>query len=345
MTRQPKSFDIPKDLKQKLDGQDNINKARIIDHPEVIIEDDPFDAVEKEVLQVTKVKKKSRWGALFWGALSALLSLSFALWVERLIRQLFQQAPWLGWVGLVLAGLVILLLLGFLINEIRAILRERKIEKLRNEAIECLSVNHEQKAKYIFHQILSLYQSNITKETIRKLKKHDDDILEADDRLALVEKTFLSSIDVRVKGLIAQSAKQVSVVTAVSPRAFIDIIFVFYSISRLLRQISALYGGRPGFFGFWRLFRLALVHLALTTGIAVGDSIAQDILGAGLAARLSSKLGEGILNGALTARFGLAAMSVCRPLPFIREPMPKFSDVAGELFSKKNKDGKPDGGE
>ena len=55
---------------------------------------------------------------------------------------------------------------------------------------------------------------------------------------------------------------------------------------------------------------------------------------AGLAARISAKLGEGVLNGLMTARFGLAALAVCRPLPFIREEPPKIGDVAGELVRR-----------
>ncbi len=53
--------------------------------------------------------------------------------------------------------------------------------------------------------------------------------------------------------------------------------------------------------------------------MAVGESVMQQVLGLGIAARVSAKLGEGVLNGLMTARFGLAALNVCRPLPFVRE--------------------------
>ncbi|RYY07256.1 MAG: DUF697 domain-containing protein, partial [Alphaproteobacteria bacterium] len=92
------------------------------------------------------------------------------------------------------------------------------------------------------------------------------------------------------------------------------------------------YGGRPGFLGFLRLARAAFAHLTVTGGMAVGESMIQQVLGLGIAARVSAKLGEGVLNGLMTARFGLAAMAVCRPLPFVREAPPRLSDVAGELL-------------
>jgi putative membrane protein len=133
--------------------------------------------------------------------------------------------------------------------------------------------------------------------------------------------------------LIAATATQVSVVTALSPRAIVDVAFVVFAAARLLRRIARIYGSRPGLFGFLRLARAAFNHLAVTGGVAVGDSLMQQVLGLGLAARISAKLGEGVLNGLMTARFGLAALEVCRPLPFIRETPPRLADVAGEIIS------------
>ncbi|MET0427995.1 MAG: DUF697 domain-containing protein, partial [Microvirga sp.] len=110
--------------------------------------------------------------------------------------------------------------------------------------------------------------------------------------------------------------------------------FVVFAAVRLLRTLAGIYGGRPGLFGFLRLAKAAFNHLAVTGGMAVGDGLMQQVLGLGLAARISAKLGEGVLNGLMTARFGLAALAVCRPLPFIKEEMPRIGDVAGELVSR-----------
>ncbi len=59
----------------------------------------------------------------------------------------------------------------------------------------------------------------------------------------------------------------------------------------------------------------------------------QQVVGQGLAARISAKLGEGVLNGLLTARIGLAALAVCRPMPFVEAAPPTLGDVAGDLGS------------
>jgi putative membrane protein len=57
----------------------------------------------------------------------------------------------------------------------------------------------------------------------------------------------------------------------------------------------------------------------------------QQIVGHGIAAKLSARLGEGVVNGLLTARIGIAAIEVCRPLPFIAGRPPRIGDVLAEL--------------
>ncbi len=81
-----------------------------------------------------------------------------------------------------------------------------------------------------------------------------------------------------------------------------------------------------------RLFRRVIGHLAVTGGVALTDGVLSQIVGAGLAARLSAKLGEGILNGVLTARIGLAAAELCRPLPYLALEPPRLSDIAAGLM-------------
>jgi putative membrane protein len=116
-----------------------------------------------------------------------------------------------------------------------------------------------------------------------------------------------------------------------SPRAVIDLLFVGAEILRLIRRLATLYGGRPGAIGFYRLARATIGHLAVTGGIAAGDSIVQQILGHGVAARLSARLGEGVVNGMLTARVGIAAIEVCRPLPYLNGAPPRLADVLAML--------------
>jgi putative membrane protein len=65
----------------------------------------------------------------------------------------------------------------------------------------------------------------------------------------------------------------------------------------------------------------------------------QQIVGHGLAARLSAKLGEGVVNGMMTARIGIAAMETARPLPFAAVETPgngRFPVAALTRFASAN---------
>jgi putative membrane protein len=255
--------------------------------------------------------------------------------LERLIADLFAIAPWLGWLAFGLAVLAAIAFLAIIAREAGGVLRERRIEHLRQAAFDALAVKDHEGAKRVVADLAALYRGRHQMAGARgRLSGLAAEIIDADDRLAIAERELLVTLDVQAKRAIAGAAKQVSLVTAVSPRAIVDVAFVLFAAVRLLRQISRIYGGRPGFLGFLRLARAAFSHLAVTGGVAVGDSIVQQVLGLGLAARLSAKLGEGVLNGLMTARFGLAALAVCRPLPFVREEPPKLADVAGELLSR-----------
>jgi putative membrane protein len=322
MSRQPRAF--------RLDDPNVTGGA-------VQVTEEPFDAIEAAdgIVVPMGERRRAPWVGILLSALSGLILLGLGLALENLIVDLYAVAPWLGWVALALAMLAGFAFLAIIGREVAGIWREQKIEKLREQAIDALAVKDHKAAKSIVSDLLNLYgaRSSAAQGSAR-LKALSDEIIDADDRLAIAERELLAPLDAQAKRAIAATAKQVSLVTAVSPRAIVDVAFVIFAAVRLLRTLARIYGGRPGLFGFLRLAKAAFNHLAVTGGVAVGDSLMQQVLGLGLAARISAKLGEGVLNGLMTARFGLAALSVCRPLPFIREEAPKIGDVAGELVSR-----------
>jgi putative membrane protein len=157
-------------------------------------------------------------------------------------------------------------------------------------------------------------------------------IIDGRDLIDIAERALLRPLDPKAQLEIAAAAKRVSMVTAISPRAVLDVIFVMAQIVFLIRRIAEIYGGRPGLLGFVKLARSVGAHVAITGGMAVGDSLVQQVLGHGLASKISARLGEGVLNGLLTARVGLSALAVCRPAPFGAQKPPGVSDVAPFLF-------------
>ena len=298
-----------------------------------IFEAEAGDALSEPPLPVAR-KRRSRLAAIFLSTFGALVSLAVWLWIDRLIRDLFDQAGWLGWAALVLAVVAALSLLTILVREIWALRRLASVEKMRAEAEAVLASNNEKKARALVGELAAFLASNPeTAAGRRTLSELEGEIIDGADLVRLAESELMPSLDRRAHDLVLDAAKRVSVVTAVSPRALVDIGYVLFEASRLVRRLAELYGARPGALGFFRLARDVVAHLAVTGSIALGDGVVQQLVGHGLAARLSAKLGEGVVNGMMTVRIGIAAMETVRPLPFVARRRPRIGDFVTALTS------------
>lgn len=279
------------------------------------------------------------WGGVLAGALGGLLLLWLGAGLEAFIADLIARSPVAGGVAIALAALATLAALVLVGREVAGILRARSIAKLKARAEAVLASDDRKEGRAVVAELQSLYARRPDTARARaRLAETEGDVIDGADLVRVAERELMATLDREARAAVTAAARRVSIVTAISPRAIVDLVFVAAQALRLIRRISAIYGGRPGFFGFLRLVRAVGAHLAVTGGMAVGEGLVQQVLGQGLAARLSARLGEGVLNGLLTARVGLSAIAVCRPLPFSTEPPPTITDVASILFQRENQE-------
>ena len=283
---------------------------------------------------------------MFWSAAGGLVSLAVGLAVTRLIEDLFARAEWLGYAAAVLAAVAAAAFAVVAGREAIGFARLRTVEKLQARAAATIASDDRDSARRLVRELLAL--SHAAPQLARSraaLAGHLDDIIDGADLIRLAERELMAPLDAEARRLVSGAAKRVSVVTAVSPRAAVDMLFVLITALMLVRRLADLYGGRPGLLGLIRLLRQVIAHLAVTGGMAAGDSLVQQVLGHGVAAKLSARLGEGVLNGLLTARLGLAAIEVARPLPFAALPRPAIADLAAELLRSRPEEAERRGSE
>jgi putative membrane protein len=271
-------------------------------------------------------------GRIAWGAAGLLVSLALGLAAERLISDLFATQPWLGWVGIAIVAVLIVAIVAIVIREAASLVRLRALDRLRRLAVATLDSDSSKDGAAITRELLDIYSRRPDlargRDTLEADARH---VFDGAEHVRLAERLLMSPLDARARALTAASARRVALVTTVSPRALIDIAFVIFESVRLGGDIARLYGARPGIMGTWRLIGAILTHLAVTGGLVLTDGVVEQLVGQGLAAKLSARLGEGVVNGLMTVRVGIAAMRVVRPLPFAAAKQPVVKDFIPEL--------------
>jgi putative membrane protein len=286
---------------------------------------------------IVPAQRGFRWGAVFWTAIGGLILLGLGLGITQLIEDLFARSEGLGFLGLAFAIAAALAFAVIVAREALGLARLAAIEKMHLRAAAVLASDERGESRTVVQDLLKLAHQNPHLARARAtLQGHAHDIIDGADMIRLAERELMTPLDREARALISSAARRVSIVTAVSPRALVDVLFVFAASLRLIRQLARLYGGRPGALGMIKLMRHVIAHVAISGGMAASDSLIQQVLGHGIAAKLSQRLGEGVLNGLLTARLGLAAIDVTRPLPFTVLPRPALGDLAKDLLKKRD---------
>lgn len=273
----------------------------------------------------------ARW---FWRLAVAIVGFVVSVAAYDFVLGLMARSPILGWIAAGLLGVFCLILLGIALREVAAFGRLRRIDRIQRHAQEVL-ISHDLKgAQAVTAQVLSLYAGREdTRLGRQELRDRRDDVMDADDLLGLAEDQILAPLDARATREVEAAARQVATVTAIVPLALADVVAALTSNLRMIRRIAEIYGGRAGTLGSWRLTRTVFTHLVATGAVAVGDDLIGSVAGGGVLSKLSRRFGEGVINGALTARVGVAAIEVCRPLPFARRARPSVSGVVSRALS------------
>jgi len=278
-------------------------------------------------------RRRMPWAIMLWASAAGLLLLATGLGIANLIEDLWSRSGWLGGVGAALAVAAAVALLAIVVRETLGLARLAAIDAMRERATAILASDDRAAGRALGRDLIALTRRMPRLARARaRLETHLGDIIDGGDLVRLAERELMAPLDEEARRLVGAAAKRVSVVTAVSPRAAVDMLFVLVTALGMMRRLALLYGGRPGTLGLFKLVRHTVSHLALTGGMAAGDSLIQQVIGHGVAAKLSARLGEGVLNGLLTARLGLAAIEATRSLPFTALRQPALNDLAGSLL-------------
>lgn len=262
---------------------------------------------------------------LLW-SFGALVTLMATTALYDFAAALFARSPALGLLATALIAAVLLALLAVAAKEAAAWFRLGRLDRLRRDAETALAARDLTAARAVADRLLVFYAGHpALSRGHARLTERRGDAFDADTLLGLAEAELIAPLDAAAAREVEAAARQVATVTALVPLALADVATALAANLRMIRRIAEIYGGRSGALGSWGLLRRVFTHLVATGALALTDDLIGSVAGGGVLSKLSRRFGEGVVNGALTARVGLAAMDLCRPLPFVAQERPSTS--------------------
>ncbi|WP_415183585.1 YcjF family protein [Phaeovulum sp.] len=275
----------------------------------------------------------SRLTRFFWQATLALTGFLASVAAWNYVNGLIAAHPVLGWVAAGLFGAFILAAALLALRELAAWARLRRLDRVHKSVTEALASDDLAQARRVVEQLTALYVGRAEMDWARaRLGERKADMFDAEALMGLAEAELMAPLDAAARLEVEAAARNVATVTALVPLALADVFAALAANLRMIRRVAEIYGGRGGAFGSLRLARTVVTHLVATGAVAAGDDLIETMAGGGLLSKVSRRFGEGVVNGALTARVGVAAMEVCRPMPFTRLKKPRVTNLVSRAL-------------
>jgi putative membrane protein len=295
----------------------------------------PLEAPPPPVLLEPAGVPQSRrpWLRLFFGAGVVLLVGWLGVEAYDFVAGLLARSPILGVGFAVLLALVALGAIGALGRELADLRRLERAERLRLTGERLIASEAHGQADAYVEQLERMYRGRADlAEPLARFRRQTSDALNDGEQLRLFARTVLAPVDRQARRLVTRGARDIGALTALSPLGLLDSAIVLWRTLAMLRALARLYGVRPGPVASIRLLRRTLAHvLAAGVGELVSDA-ALEAAGASLLSVISSRIGQGAVHGLLAARLGLAAVQICRPLPFVEGELPSMKQLRAQLF-------------
>lgn len=258
--------------------------------------------------------------------------LSVMAW--NFVTGLFTENPTLGTIAFVLVAAAVAVVLIYAAKELAAFARLARLDHLHARAAEARTSADLKEARQVVDAVRSLYTKRPETAWGRaRLAEREPEVMDADALLSLAESELLTPLDRAAQAEVEAASRLVATATAIVPLALVDVATALWANLRMVRRVAEVYGGRAGSFGSLQLLRRVFASLLAAGAVALTDDMIGSVAGGGLLSRLSRRFGEGVVNGALTARLGIAAMEVCRPMPFAALPRPGVGAITSRALA------------
>ncbi|MCK6261818.1 YcjF family protein [Vibrio sp. ZSDE26] len=152
--------------------------------------------------------------------------------------------------------------------------------------------------------------------------------------IELYESIVVSQFDEKAAEIVTKHASESAVLVAVSPLAAADMALVAWRNFTMINSLATLYGVELGYWSRLSLFKSVLTNMAAAGASELAIDASMDLLSMDLAGKLSARAGQGIGVGILSARVGLKAIALLRPIAWQKENALTLSTIRKQIVSK-----------
>ena len=256
---------------------------------------------------------------LFLGAVVAALVLAAAVDAWRFLAEAFASSATLGVVFTILFALVIAAAIWTLVATRRDLRELAEVDRLREHAQTILDGGDELDlaAPELVAALTQHYQEHPQLRTaLEEYQDRVDSSLPARWQVEQLSSQVFAQMDRVAFDTVKRHSQQAALLAMLSRVPLVDFLIALWRSVALVRQIARTYGARPGTAGLWRLWRGVLGNVVYANVSEVAADTLSQVLGGGVAAKISGQAAQGLGMGLLIGRLGLEAIRACRPLPF-----------------------------
>lgn len=291
------------------------------------------DGDAEAVVEAALRPKRSLWRRMVTAGLT-LFGVCVVAQGVQWTMQAWQTQDWVALGGCAAGALIVGAGVGSVVTEWRRLWRLRQRAEERDEARDLLHSHGTAKGREFCEKLASQAGIDKSHPALQRWYAAIHETQNDREVVTLYAHLVQPVLDAQARREISRSAAESTLMITVSPLAVVDMAFIAWRNLRLINRIATLYGIELGYYSRIRLFRLVLLNIAFAGASELVREVGMDWMSQDLAARLSARAAQGIGAGLLTARLGIKAMEVCRPLPWIDNDKPKLGDFRRELIGQ-----------
>lgn len=301
--------------------------------PAVLDETLPEEGQAEAVVESVLRPKRSLWRKMVTAGLT-IFGISVVAQGVQWTMNAWQTQDWVALGGCAAGALIVGAGVGSVATEWRRLWRLRQRAQERDEAKELMQSHGVGKARAFCEKLAQQAGIDQAHPALQRWYAAIHETQNDREVVSLYAHLVQPALDAQARREISRSAAESAMMIAVSPLALVDMAFIAWRNLRLINRIATLYGIELGYYSRLRLFKLVLLNIAFAGASELVREVGMDWMSQDLAARLSARAAQGIGAGLLTARLGIKAMELCRPLPWIDNDKPKLGDFRRELIGQ-----------